>query len=83
MKPSVTSSSEVYSPECVEEKFSEVEIVASRNSLYRILAIHVALGVRVRAKSSSQAPIYVLGWGREGKIATVNFREFLFFYALR
>jgi hypothetical protein len=28
----------------VEEKFSEVEIVASRNSLYRIPAIHAASG---------------------------------------
>src|SRR5215203_3245074 len=47
-------------------KFSEVWAVASRNSLYRILAISVALGARQRAKSSSQAPLYVLGWGGEG-----------------
>src|SRR5215208_6788764 len=59
-------------------KFSEVWAVASRNSLYRILTTSVALGTRLRAKSSSQAPIYVLGWGREGKIATLNFGEFLF-----
>src|SRR5215216_4028253 len=59
-------------------KFSEVWAVASRNSLYRILETSVALGTRQRAKSSSQAPIYVPGWGREGKIATVNFREFPF-----
>src|SRR5215208_641029 len=59
-------------------KFSEVWAVASRNSLYRILETSVALGTRQRAKSSSQAPIYVPGWGREGKLATVNFREFLF-----
>jgi hypothetical protein len=31
-------------------KFSEVQTVASRNSLYRILAINVALGVGQRAK---------------------------------
>jgi hypothetical protein len=43
--------------------------------LYRILTTSVALGTRLRAKSSSQAPIYVPGWGREGKLATVNFRE--------
>src|SRR5215207_5086270 len=59
-------------------KFSEVWAVASRNSLYRILTTSVALGKRLRAKSSSQVPIYVPGWGREGKLATVNFREFLF-----
>src|SRR5215210_9110007 len=47
-------------------KFSEVWAVASLNSLYRILAISVALGARQRAKSSSQAPLYVLGWGGEG-----------------
>src|SRR5215211_1952269 len=47
-------------------KFSEVWAVASRNSLYRILATSVALGARQRAKSSSQAPLYVLGWGGEG-----------------
>src|SRR5215216_4392445 len=27
---------------------------------------------------TSQAPIYVPGWGREGKLATANFREFHF-----
>jgi hypothetical protein len=59
-------------------KFSEVWAVASRNSLYHILTTSVALGARLRAKSSSQAPIYVPGWGREGKLATVNFREFFF-----
>ena len=62
-------------------KFSEVWAVASRHSLYRILTTSVALGTRLRAKSSSQAPIYVPGWGREGKLATVNFRE-LHFHAL-
>src|SRR5215217_1621153 len=62
-------------------KFSEVWTVASRNSLYRILTTSVALGTRLRAKSSSQAPIYVPGWGREGKIATVNFGEFPFLRA--
>jgi len=36
--------------------------------------------MRLRAKSSSQAPIYVPGWGREGKLATVNFGE-LYFYS--
>jgi hypothetical protein len=46
--------------------------------LYRILTTSVALGTRLRAKSSSQAPIYVPGWGREGKLATLNFREFYF-----
>jgi hypothetical protein len=46
--------------------------------LYQIFTTSVALGARLRAKSSSQAPIYVPGWGREGKLATVNFREFLF-----
>ena len=61
-------------------KFSEVWAVASRNSLYRILTTSVALGMRLRAKSSSQAPIYVPGWGREGKLATVNFGE-LYFYS--
>jgi hypothetical protein len=60
-------------------KFSEVWAVASRNSLYRILTTSVALGTRLRAKSSSQAPIYVPGWGREGKLATVNFAEFDFY----
>jgi hypothetical protein len=59
-------------------KFSEVWAVASRNSLYRILETSVALGARLRAKSSSQAPIYVPGWSREGKLATVNFAEFLY-----
>jgi hypothetical protein len=47
--------------------------------LYRILAISVALWAWLRAKSSSQAPLYVLGWGGEGEIATANFGE-LFFY---
>jgi hypothetical protein len=46
--------------------------------LYRILETSVALGTRLRAKSSSQAAIYVPGWGREGKLATVNFGEFHF-----
>jgi hypothetical protein len=60
-------------------KFSEVWAVTSRNSFYRILTTSVALGARLKAKSSSQAPIYVPGWSREGKLATVNFREFHFF----
>jgi len=59
-------------------KFSEVWAVASRNSLYRILAISVALGARQRAKSSSQAPLYVPGRGDAEEIATANFAEFLF-----
>jgi hypothetical protein len=67
-----------YSPNIVEEKFSEVETVASRNRLQRILTTNVALGAGLRAKSSSQAPLFVAGAGREGKIATVNFGEFLF-----
>src|SRR5215212_1652145 len=48
-------------------KFSEVWAVASRNSLYRILTTSVALGMRLRAKSSSQAPIYVPGVGQRRK----------------
>jgi hypothetical protein len=59
-------------------KFSVVRAVARRNSLYQILETSVALGRRLRAKSSSEALIYVPGWGREGKLATVNFVEFLF-----
>src|SRR5215217_9702104 len=69
------ATAESYNP----TKFSEVWAVASCNSLYRILTTSVALGRRLRAKSSSQAPIYVPGWGREGKLATVNFGEFIFF----
>src|SRR5215216_1608558 len=41
-----------YSAKCVEEKFSEVWAVASRNSLYQIPAINEALGVWQRAKSA-------------------------------
>src|SRR5215208_93307 len=59
-------------------KFSEVWAVASRNSLYRILTTSVALGARLRAKSSCQGRSYGPGGGREGKLATVNFREFHF-----
>jgi hypothetical protein len=36
-------------------KFSEVETVASRNSLYQILEANVALGTRLRAKSCCHA----------------------------
>ena len=61
-------------------KFSEVAPVASRNSLYQILAVNVALGTEEKAKSSSPAALYVPGRGREGEIATANFGEFHFFY---
>jgi hypothetical protein len=47
-------------------KFSEVQTVASRNSLYQILAINVALGAEEKARVHA------------GEIATANFREFLF-----
>ena len=60
------------------EEFSEVRVVASRNSLYQILAINVALGAGQRAKSCSPRPIGTGVWNKAGEIATVNFREFLF-----
>src|SRR5215208_2512376 len=67
-------------------KFSEVRAVASRNSLYRILAISVASGAWLRAKSSSQAPLYVLGWAERERLlhrtsensSYANFAELLF-----
>jgi hypothetical protein len=39
------------------QEFPEVEAVASRNSLYQILAVSVALGTGLRAKRCSQAPL--------------------------
>src|SRR5215211_472144 len=49
-------------------KFSEVRAVASRNSLNRILAISVASGTCLRARSSSQAPLYVLDWAERERL---------------
>ena len=60
------------------KKFSEVETVASRNSLYQILEINVALGTGQRAKSCSPRPIGTGVRDKAGQIATANFREFLF-----
>jgi len=60
------------------EKFSEVAAVASRNSLYHILAISVALETGQRAKSCSPRPMGTGVWNKAGEIATANFREFLF-----
>jgi hypothetical protein len=62
-------------------KFSRSSSVASRNSLYQILAIHVALGTGQRAKSCSPRPIGTGVRDKAGEIATANFREFLY-YAL-
>jgi hypothetical protein len=64
------------------ENFSRTKKVASRNSLYQNVGINVALGVWQRAKSSSQASLYVLGRSTKGELATANFVEFLF-HALR
>jgi hypothetical protein len=63
-------------------KFSEVWAVASRNSLYPILAINVALEAGQRAKSCSPRPIDTGVRDKAGEIATANFVEFLF-HALR
>jgi hypothetical protein len=63
-------------------KFSEVRAVASRNSLYQILATNVALGAGLRAKSRLPRPIDTGVRDKAGEIATANFREFLF-HALR
>jgi hypothetical protein len=65
-------------------KFSEVQTVASRNSLYRILAINVALGVGQRAKLQ----LYTTWIGlRKGPRGGDCYRELpritIFFYALR
>jgi hypothetical protein len=63
-------------------KFSEVQAVASRNSLYQILAINAALGTGQRAKSCLPCPIGTGVRDKAGEIATANFREF-FFHALQ
>jgi hypothetical protein len=55
------------------EEFSEIETVASRNRLQRILAINVALGTGLRVKKWLSPSLYVPGWGSEGEFATVNF----------
>ena len=60
-------------------KFSEVQTVASRNSLYRILAINVALGVEQRAKMQLYSTWIGLRKGHVEEIATANFGEFIFF----
>jgi hypothetical protein len=59
-------------------KFSEVRAVASRNSLYQIFVLNVALGTGQRAKSCSPLPIGTRVRDKAGKIATANFREFFF-----
>jgi hypothetical protein len=53
--------------------------VASRNSLYHIMTINVALGAGQRAKSCSPRPIGTGVWNKAGELATANFREFLFY----
>jgi hypothetical protein len=52
--------------------------VTSRNRLYQILVMEVALGVGQRAKTALSPVPVPLRWEPRGGIATANFREFFF-----